>query len=366
NNESTWGIALHGPRRLLAVSANSHEITIFNLQYGLQPSAKFSDNQDMSSKQKYSLRVRTDRIYSESESERDNMPTALRSVTPNIRFFPLDTEYDDGYDESTEITTLVYNDYGAIETIETEDEENESSYSDAQGTNHNNENVSDDSDHDHGSHTPVPDDMSDDEWSPSAETRDMYSNNFNVRNGDEISSERTENENTSTYSPRHPSPIVYASRFPSTSIAQQTLPEIYFSNNSPAYSPATPQYMQEPSSSTTSSLGQNLPHTPPAAYSPPQPMPSINDVSTSQEQVTATFSSSSFNSEHIRPESPVYSPMSPEYSPINTNYNPESPHYDPMSPQYTPTSPSYNPTYARPRAQDFFDDIPDNSYENER
>ncbi|CAG8666905.1 7256_t:CDS:10 [Cetraspora pellucida] len=438
NNESTWGITLHGPRRLLAVSANSHEITIFNLQYGLQrlqPSAKFSGSQDMSSKQKYSLRghrhnipnisfsscgqflvscsidrscriwnvntgqtiavydvsnewgwsacfvsksnfkntnktisrnlrthkdtnnrsqSRADRVYSESESERDNIPTPLRSVTPTIGFFPLDTEYEDGYDENTEIT-IVYNDYGEAEAV---NEENESSYSDVQGTNNNNENDSDD----HGSHTPVPDDMSDDEWSPSAETRDMYSNNLNVQNSDEISSsERTENGN----SQRHPSPIFYASRFPSTSITQQILPAIYFSNNSPAYSPATPQYMQEPSSSATSGLGQNIPYTLPATYSPPPQTPLINDISTSQEQVTATFSSSS-NSEHIRPESPVYSPMSPEYSPINTNYTPESPHYDPMSPQYTPTSPSYNPTYARPRAQDFFDDIPENSYENER
>ncbi|CAG8550866.1 20230_t:CDS:10 [Gigaspora rosea] len=450
NDESTWSIALNGPRRLLAVSANSHEITIFNLQYGLQKLAKFSDSQDMSCKPKYSLRghrhnipnisfsscgqflvscsidkscriwnvntgqtivsqevssewgwsvcfvsasnfknanntsrnfrtckdvhdqsrSRVGRVYTGSESERDNelhsgMSTALR---PAIRFLPLDTEYEDGYDESTEIRSLVYNDYGAIETIETEDEENDSNYSDAQITNNNNENISsDDSDHDHSSHTPIPDDMSDDEWSPSAETRDIYSNNLNVQNGDEISlSERTENGNTSTYSPRYPSPIVYVSHFPSTPIAQQILPEIYFSSNSPAYSPATPQYMLEPSSSTTSGLGPNPPHTPPTAYSPPQPTPSVNDIPTSQEHITTTFSSSPFNSEHIRSESPVYSPMSPEYSPINTNYAPESPHYDPMSPQYTPTSPSYNPTYARPRAQDFFEDVPDNSYGNEQ
>ncbi|CAG8539020.1 10396_t:CDS:10 [Dentiscutata erythropus] len=444
NNESTWGVALHGPRRLLAVSANSHEITIFNLQYGLQPLAKFSDSQDMSCRPKYSLRghrhnvpnisfsscgqflvscsidrscriwnvntgqtivfqevssewgwsacfvstsnfknanntsrnfrtrkdvndrsrSRIGRVYAGSESERDE---DLHPITPAIRFLPLDTEYEDGYDESTEITTLVYNDYGAIETIETEDEENESNYSDAQRSNNNNESVSsDDSDHDHGSHTPIPDEMSDEEWSPSAETRDIYSNNPSVQNGDEILlSERTENGNISTYSPRYPSPIVYISHFPSAPIAQQILPEVYFSSNSPAYSPATPQYMLEPSSSTAYGLGQNLSHTPPTAYSPPQPTPSINDIPTSQEQVTAAFSSSSFNSEHIRPESPVYSPMSPEYSPINTNYTPESPHYDPMSPQYTPTSPSYNPTYARPRAQDFFDDFPDNSYGNE-
>ncbi|CAG8662799.1 23974_t:CDS:10 [Gigaspora margarita] len=449
NDESTWGIALNGPRRLLAVSANSHEITIFNLQYGLQKLAKFSDSQDMSFKPKYSLRghrhnipnisfsscgqflvscsidkscriwnvntgqtivsqevssewgwsacfvsasnfknanntsrnfrtckdvhdqsrSRVGRVYTGSESERDNEPnsdisTALR---PAIRFLPLDTEYEDGYDESSEIRSLVYNDYGTIETIETEDEENDSNYSDTQITNNNNENTSsDDSDHDHSSHTPIPDDMSDDEWSPSAETRDIYNNNFNVQNVDEISlSERTENGNISTYSPRYPSPIVYVSHFPSTPIAQQILPEIYFSSNSPAYSPATPQYMLEPSSSTASGLGPNSLHTPPTAYSPPQPTSLVNNIPTSQEHITTAFSSSSFNSEYIRSESPVYSPMSPEYSPINTNYAPESPHYDPMSPQYTPTSPSYNPTYARPRAQDFFEDVPDNSYGNE-
>ncbi|CAJ0832821.1 20711_t:CDS:10 [Entrophospora sp. SA101] len=34
HNTSTWGIALNGPKRLLAVSANSHEITIFDLKGG--------------------------------------------------------------------------------------------------------------------------------------------------------------------------------------------------------------------------------------------------------------------------------------------------------------------------------------------
>jgi WD40 repeat protein len=42
NNESTWGIAIHGPKRLLAVSANSHEITIFNLRESVQ----FFDDDD--------------------------------------------------------------------------------------------------------------------------------------------------------------------------------------------------------------------------------------------------------------------------------------------------------------------------------
>ncbi|KAJ3410068.1 hypothetical protein HDV05_004113 [Chytridiales sp. JEL 0842] len=33
DNESTWGVAIHGPKRLLAVSANSHAITIFVLAH---------------------------------------------------------------------------------------------------------------------------------------------------------------------------------------------------------------------------------------------------------------------------------------------------------------------------------------------
>ncbi|CAG8582598.1 1546_t:CDS:2, partial [Scutellospora calospora] len=425
NDESTWGIALHGPRRLLAVSANSHEITIFNLQYGLQPSVKFPNSKDMSCKPKYSLRghrhnipnisfsscgqflvscsidqscriwnvntgqtitfreissewgwsasfvstsnfknsnrvmsrdcrkrkeprSHTNHVSEESESERDNenrsdVSTVLHPVIPTIRFLISDTEYEDGYD-------------GAIET---ENEENEYSYSDTQETNQDNENVSsDDSDHDHSSRTPIPDDMFDDEWSPSAETQDIYSDNSNIRNDEMSLSEQTENENTLTYSPRYPSPIVYVGHFPSIPIAQQILPEIYFSGNSPAHS-------TEPDSSMTPGLGQNSPHISPATYSLPQLTSSVNDIPTSQEQVATAFSSSSFNSEHIRSESPVYSPMSPEYSP-NTNYIPESPHYGPMSPQYTPTSPSYNPTYVRPRAQDFFDDISNNSYENEQ
>ncbi|CAG8501646.1 11537_t:CDS:2 [Diversispora eburnea] len=36
NEESTWGIALHGPKRLLAVSSNSHKITIYDLRNGLK------------------------------------------------------------------------------------------------------------------------------------------------------------------------------------------------------------------------------------------------------------------------------------------------------------------------------------------
>ncbi|RIA98349.1 hypothetical protein C1645_812757 [Glomus cerebriforme] len=45
NNESTWGIALHGPKRLLAVSANSHEITIYNLQNSVNE-FNFDDDDD--------------------------------------------------------------------------------------------------------------------------------------------------------------------------------------------------------------------------------------------------------------------------------------------------------------------------------
>ncbi|GBC02341.1 hypothetical protein RclHR1_04580009 [Rhizophagus clarus] len=46
-NESTWGIALHGPKRLLAVSANSHEITIFNLKESGKFFNEFDDDNDL-------------------------------------------------------------------------------------------------------------------------------------------------------------------------------------------------------------------------------------------------------------------------------------------------------------------------------
>ncbi|PKC69774.1 hypothetical protein RhiirA1_377245 [Rhizophagus irregularis] len=46
NNESTWGIALHGPKRLLAVSSNSHEITIFNLKESGKFFNEFDDDDD--------------------------------------------------------------------------------------------------------------------------------------------------------------------------------------------------------------------------------------------------------------------------------------------------------------------------------
>ncbi|CAG8552154.1 4932_t:CDS:2, partial [Ambispora leptoticha] len=38
NESSTWGIAMHGPSRLLAVSANSHVITVYDLRDGLPDS----------------------------------------------------------------------------------------------------------------------------------------------------------------------------------------------------------------------------------------------------------------------------------------------------------------------------------------
>ncbi|ORX87013.1 hypothetical protein K493DRAFT_81758 [Basidiobolus meristosporus CBS 931.73] len=43
NNVSTWGIALNGPRHLLAVSANSHNITVYNLRGSRRSESSLTD-----------------------------------------------------------------------------------------------------------------------------------------------------------------------------------------------------------------------------------------------------------------------------------------------------------------------------------
>ncbi|CAG8433203.1 515_t:CDS:10 [Ambispora gerdemannii] len=47
NESSTWGIAMHGPSRLLAVSANSHVITIYDLRDGLPEFVATTEEKDI-------------------------------------------------------------------------------------------------------------------------------------------------------------------------------------------------------------------------------------------------------------------------------------------------------------------------------
>ncbi|CAI2165438.1 13584_t:CDS:10 [Funneliformis geosporum] len=82
NDVSTWGIALHGPKRLLAVSANSHSITIFNLQKSVQ---FFNDSGEEES--------HTPKTYASEISDDDALGGKAKSVLqghenniPNICF----------------------------------------------------------------------------------------------------------------------------------------------------------------------------------------------------------------------------------------------------------------------------------------
>ncbi|CAG8472941.1 1215_t:CDS:10 [Paraglomus brasilianum] len=94
NNESTWGIAMHGPSRLLAVSANSREITIFNFRNGLlstgdQPKSQLSGTGDYPA-QYADVVCRLKDKHEPAQRDRTVLSGHLHNI-PNICFSPCGT-----------------------------------------------------------------------------------------------------------------------------------------------------------------------------------------------------------------------------------------------------------------------------------
>ncbi|CAG8442114.1 6554_t:CDS:2 [Acaulospora colombiana] len=347
NDESTWGIALQGPNRLLAVSSNSHDITIYNLKANMDlsedanghkgsprssasavaPESRSAwecplqhvtgSNRSNQSRDQY-------RQFPNDMDNNDDVPdvdiantTALVHGVSNVRFDHLETEFEDGYLD----TTAGDNIYSSSD-LESDpdsnrqgDSENENEIESTVGLENRSEN---------DSHTPVPETTSYEEWGePTSEPHHVVNDDNGIERSEADSSPISRPSAPDVH--RHIEYNTFNPPIPSYN-------RMWWSSNSPPYSPSSPQYRPYHPTSLQSSTNSSL----------SQPLltshPNYSSRSRENTRTSLTHSANLFSRENSRVSqsrsSPRHTPTLQQHSPL-------------LSPNSLPHS-SHSPTFSSP------------------